>query len=283
MPFVSVIIPTFNRSELVIRAIHSVLNQSHLNFEIIIIDDGSTDDTEFLLTHFIKEIIKEEIINEEKIKYFKQNNLGVSAARNFGASIASGEWLSFLDSDDEWMPNKLQAQLAFFKKNPSLKISYTQEIWFRKGVRVNQKVSHQKFGGWIFNQCIQKCFIAPSSVMLMTKLFFELGGFDLDFIICEDYDLWLKISSLYEIGYLANPLIIKHGGHDDQLSTKYFAMDIWRLRSLSRILQIRNLSALDIESVKLAIKTKGQILLLGYQKHGNEKGVEEVLGILKLV
>jgi glycosyltransferase involved in cell wall biosynthesis len=272
MPFVSVIIPTFNRSSVVIRAINSVLNQSNKDFEIIVVDDGSTDDTEFILSPFIQ---------ADTIKYFKHHNLGVSAARNLGVSKSSGEWLSFLDSDDEWLPGKLQEQVDFLRKNTSFNIVYGQEIWIRNGKRVNQRVIHQKYGGWIFDKCVQQCFIAPSSVMLRANIFHEIGGFDQDFTICEDYDLWLKISSLYEVGYIANPIIIKHGGHDDQLSTKYVAMDMWRLRSLVRILKIRNLSDEHKEEVIETIKRKGSILMQGYQKYGNSIGFEEVEKILK--
>ncbi|MBC7540504.1 MAG: glycosyltransferase [Bacteriovorax sp.] len=272
MPFVSVIIPTFNRSSVVIRAINSVLNQSNKDFELIVVDDGSTDDTELILSPLIK---------AGTINYFKHHNLGVSAARNFGVSKSSGEWISFLDSDDEWFPGKLQEQIDFLQKNMSFNIVYGQEIWVRNGKRVNQRAVHQKYGGWIFDKCVQQCFIAPSSVMLRANIFHEMGGFDQEFTVCEDYDLWLKISSLYEIGYIANPIITKHGGHDDQLSTKYVAMDMWRLRSLVRILKIRNLSDEHMEIVSETIKRKSSILMQGYQKHGNSTGFEEVEKILK--
>lgn len=272
MPFVSVIIPTFNRSSVIIRAINSVLNQSNKDFELIVVDDGSTDETELILSPFIKAGI---------IKYFKHQNLGVSATRNFGVSQASGEWLSFLDSDDEWLPHKLQEQIDFLQKNLSFNIVYGQEIWLRNGERVNQRAIHQKYGGWIFDKCVQQCLIAPSSVIVKTNVFHEMGGFDQDFTVCEDYDLWLKISSLYEVGYISNPIIIKHGGHEDQLSTKYVAMDMWRLRSLNRILKIRNLSDEHKENVIETIKRKGSILMQGYQKHGNAKGFEEVETILQ--
>ncbi|MDD4976496.1 MAG: glycosyltransferase [Bacteriovorax sp.] len=274
MPFVSVIIPTFNRSSVIIRAINSVLNQNNKDFELIVVDDGSTDETELILSPFIE---------SGKIKYFKHHNRGVSAARNLGVAKASGEWLAFLDSDDEWLPNKLQEQIDYLHQNSTLNIIYGQEIWLRNGKRVNQRAIHQKFGGWIFEKCIQQCLIAPSSVIIKASLFHEMGGFDQEFIVCEDYDLWLKISSLYEVGYISNPIIIKHGGHDDQLSTKYVAMDMWRLRSLSRILMIRNLSAEDKENVIETIKRKGSILKQGYLKHENAKGFEEVEKILQQI
>lgn len=269
---VSVIIPSFNRSTVIARAIDSVLNQSYKNFELIIIDDGSTDSTDAVVESFIK---------NDKIKYFRQPNLGVSAARNLGASKASGDWLAFLDSDDEWHSDKLLTQVNFLKENESLKIAYTDEIWIRNGVKVNKKLIHQKFGGWIFDKCVHQCFIAPSSVILSSKLFFEMGGFDRDFKVCEDYDLWLKISSLYEVGFITLPLISKYGGHPDQLSTQFVAMDLWRLKSLARILSIRNLSEDHSQEVTEAINKKASILVKGFLKHGNSEVIKEIESILR--
>ena len=268
---VSVIIPSFNRSTVIARAIDSVLNQSYKNFELIIIDDGSTDSTDAVVESFIK---------NDKIKYFRQPNLGVSAARNLGASKASGDWLAFLDSDDEWHSDKLLTQVNFLKVNESLKIAYTDEIWIRNGVKVNKKLIHQKFGGWIFDKCVHQCFIAPASVILSSNLFFEMGGFDRDFKVCEDYDLWLKISSLYEVGFISLPLISKYGGHPDQLSTQFVAMDLWRLKSLARILSIRNLSEDHSQEVIEAINKKASILVKGFLKHGNSEAIKEIESIL---
>ena len=272
MPVVSVIIPVFNRSLVITRAINSVLHQSFKNFELIVVDDGSTDETEIILSSFI---------NSGAIHYFKQNNLGVSAARNLGASKAQGEWLAFLDSDDEWLVDKLQTQLDFFKINKNLQIAYGEELWIRNGVKVNKKIIHQKFGGWIFDKCIQQCFIAPSSVILKASLFLEMGGFDESFQVCEDYDLWLKISSLYEIGFISTPVMTKHGGHADQLSNQYKAMDLWRIRSLARLLTIRNLSPKERETVIETIQKKGTILKIGFLKYGNNSSFLEVETILK--
>ena len=272
MPFISVIIPTFNRCSVILRAINSVLNQSHKDFELIVVDDGSTDQTDLLLSSLIEAGL---------IKYFKLQNIGVSGARNFGVTKASSEWISFLDSDDEWLPNKLQDQIAFLQDEPTINMVYTEEIWIRNGVRVNPRVIHQKHGGWIFDKCIQQCFIAPSSVLLKRNLFHEMGGFDQEFQVCEDYDLWLKISSLYEVGFIAHPLIIKHGGHEDQLSTKFKAMDMWRLRSLCGILKNRELSDDHKRKIIDAIEYKGVILKKGFLKYENRKALEEVEALLQ--
>lgn len=269
---ISVVIPTYNRGPLLLRAIHSVLNQSYKNFELIVVDDGSTDETDTLLRPFL---------NNPTIKYFKQENSGVAAARNFGAKNSSGAWLAFLDSDDEWLPHKLHEQILFLKKNSHLQIVYSEEIWMRKGVRVNQKLVHKKSGGHIFNECLKQCLIAPSSVMMNRSLYQEMKGFDEEYIVCEDYDLWLRISSLYEIGFIPEPLIIKYGGHPDQLSTKFVAMDMWRLKSMHSILINQSLSDLSRNYLIDRMKEKAIILLKGYEKYENDEGIQNVKEILK--
>lgn len=258
--FISVIIPTFNRSSLILRAIDSVFKQSYANIELIVVDDGSTDDTYKLLLP---------LIDSGKIQYTKIQNSGVSAARNIGAAKAIGKFICFLDSDDEWLPHKLQEQIALLKERPDLKIVYGEELWVRNGKRVNQKSIHKKSGGWIFPACVHQCLIGPSSVMIEKDFFMQMGGFDEGFVVCEDYDLWLKISSLVEVGFIENPIVIKHGGHSDQLSTKFVAMDLWRLKSMMRILSIRELEHEHKLLVIDSMKRRGEILKLGFLKHGN--------------
>lgn len=271
MSYISIIIPTFNRASVIMRAIQSVFNQTFHDYELIVVDDGSTDDTQSLLSDLIK---------TQKIKYIKQDNAGVSAARNLGAKNSFGEWLAFLDSDDEWLPKKLEEQILFLNKNENIQVVYGQEIWMRKGKRVNQGLAHQKYGGWIFDKCVQQCFIAPTSVMLKKKLFNELNGFNEEFAVCEDYDLWLKISSQYEIGYIDNPIVVKYGGHEDQLSMKFKAMDMWRLRSLLNIYKTRSLSLENANVVIAAMNEKSIILKNGYLKYENSDGVREVESIM---
>lgn len=272
MPLISIIIPTFNRSQVLLRAINSVLNQTHKDFELIIIDDGSTDQTYDLLLA---------LINDEKIKYFKSENSGVSAARNLGVKHSVGEYITFLDSDDEWLPHKLFDQINFLKLETEHRIVFGEEIWIRNGVRVNQKKIHQKSGGSIFKECVQQCFIAPSSVLMERSLFLEMNGFNEEFLVCEDYDLWLRISSLYKIGFIPHPIITKHGGHDDQLSTKFVAMDFWRLKSMDQLLKSKKLSKEQTEVVIESMKRRGSILLQGYQKHGNIKDYELINTMLE--
>ena len=270
---ISVIIPTFNRSPLLLRAVKSVLNQSYSDFEIIIVDDGSTDNTEAVITPFIG----------PRVKYYRQINKGVAAARNYGIKQAIGNWIAFLDSDDEWLSHKLQSQINHLQENPLCRMIFSEEIWHKNGTRINQKIIHQKSGGFLFEKCIQQCFIGPSTVLMEKSLLEEMNYFDESFVVCEDYDLWLKISSKYEISFIADPLIIKHGGHSDQLSTQFIAMDKWRLRALKAILMTRNLTDYQKTAVVNFMKKKGEILIKGFEKHSNPDGAAEIRALIKEV
>jgi glycosyltransferase involved in cell wall biosynthesis len=268
---ISVIIPTFNRSAVLLRAIESVLNQTYNNFELIIVDDGSTDETELLLSPYIK---------SGQLHYYKKTNGGVASARNYGVKQSSGAWIAFLDSDDEWLPEKLSEQIKYLSQHPELSIAYTEEIWIRNSIRVNQKKSHQKIGGRIFENCLEQCLIAPSSVIMTRTLFNSFNGFDENFVVCEDYDLWLKISCFHEIGLIDKALIIKYGGHEDQLSTKFFAMDMWRIKSMLHLFKTFQLQEKDKNLLCETMKTKGAVLIKGYLKHNNPEAARLVEQIL---
>ncbi len=270
-PLISVIIPTFNRAHVLLRAVDSVLKQSYKNFELIVIDDGSTDHTDELLSSYVR---------EGKIQYLKQENKGVSSARNFGVKSSKGDWLAFLDSDDEWLKGKLQKQVDLLGERPDLRLVHGEELWIRHGKRVNQKKIHQKFGGFIYEKCLPLCLISPSAVIIERKLYEEMGGFDEEFIVCEDYDLWLKITSLYEVGFISDPIIYKYGGHEDQLSHKYFAMDLWRIKAMLRILKSRTLTKEQQAATSSEITRKARILMLGYEKHQNTQGLSDLMNLL---
>ena len=249
----SVVVPTFNRAGIINRAINSVLSQTFKADEIIIVDDGSTDSTREIITQ-----------NFPMVKYFWQKNRGVSSARNFGVKIAKGDWIAFLDSDDEWAPQKLMNQMKALSENPVLKICYTNETWIRNGVQVNQKKKHAKHGGYIFRFCLPLCLISPSSVIIHRSIFEEVGLFDETLLVCEDYDLWLRICSRWPVLYLDEPLIVKYGGHDDQLSRQYWGMDRFRIYSLEKIIgskcldMANRIAAINMLLKKLAIIIKGK-------------------------
>lgn len=222
---ISIIIPTFNRAGRLKEAIQSVIAQTYANWELIVVDDGSTDNTE--------EVIRS--VNDERIIYVKQDNRGVSAARNAGIKRAGGRLIAFLDSDDRWEPRKLEVQKEFFDSNPDAHICQTDEIWIRNGIRVNPKKKHAKPSGWIFKECLPLCCVSPSAVMVKRVVFETVGMFDESLPACEDYDLWLRASLHYEITTLPDQLTIKIGGHEDQLSRQP-CLDVYRVKSLQKLL-----------------------------------------------
>lgn len=257
MPQVSVIIPTFNRAQFISRATHSVIKQTFRDFELIIIDDGSTDNT--------KEIIE---LNKYRLRCYFQENKGVSAARNLGIQKAAGEYIAFLDSDDAWRKQKLALQMAFFDENPEFKICHTNETWYRNGEHLNQKKKHQKFSGWILEQLLPLCIVSPSSVVVHRGIFDKVGLFDEALPVCEDYDLWLRIGVHYPFLFLDKPLIIKYGGHADQLSQQYWGIDRFRIQALEKLLHNPALKSEQRPSVIQMFREKCQIVAQGAFKRG---------------
>ncbi|NQV41518.1 MAG: glycosyltransferase [Candidatus Marinimicrobia bacterium] len=221
---ISVIIPSYNRASTLERAIQSVLDQTFPAMEIIVVDDASTDGTSEILKKYSNRI---EIITNE-------SNMGVSFSRNAGIQVAQSDWIAFLDSDDQWVAAKLEHQKGFHEAHPTVLISQCDEIWIRNGVRVNPMSKHKKKGGWIFESCIPLCIVSPSAVIIHRRVFEHIGLFDVNFLACEDYDLWLRIAPHYEIGLLDEKLVTRYGGHDDQLSRKYWGMDRFRITAMEK-------------------------------------------------
>lgn len=265
---VSVIIPTHNRSRLVQEAVASVLAQKGPSLEVIVVDDGSTDDTPEVLAAF-----------GDGIRVIHQPHAGVSAARNQGARWARGRWLAFLDSDDLWLPGKLEAQMGFMVANPGLKICQTEEIWVRNGKRINPKTYHRKPSGYCFPRLLERCLVSPSAVLLCADLFHEVQGFDESLPACEDYDLWLRIGCRYPLGLLETPLVVKRGGHDDQLSATTPSLDALRIRSLEKLLLKEPLTRLQRAQALEVLRIKCRIYGEGCRKRGR---LEEARVVLEL-
>ena len=257
---VSVIIPTFNRAYCVAESIRSVLAQSEL--EIIVVNDGSTDET-------VKELASFPTIQVINLA----ENHGVSYARNKGLEQARGSLICFLDSDDLWEEGKVQAQVQWMQDHPECKAVYTDELWIRNGVRINPMNKHQKYSGDIFRQCLPLCIVSPSSVMLRKSVLDEVGGFDELMSVCEDYDLWLRIAVRYPFKFLREKLIVKRGGHEDQLSRKYWGMDRWRIYTLDKLLRGDDLNMQQREWVTEMLIKKSSILIQGFEKRGKTEEV----------
>ena len=253
---VSVIIPTYNRAAMLKEAVDSVLAQDYPNFELIVVDDGSTDSTPKILNTY-----------QDDVTVIRRNNLGVSSARNAGIRAASGQFIAFLDSDDLWLPQKLSNQVEFFNLNPEALICQTEEIWIRNSVRVNPKKRHKKVSGMIFEPSLELCLVSPSAVMMQRSLFETVGLFDESLPACEDYDLWLRISCRYPIHLIDTPLIIKRGGHVDQLS-RLPGLDKFRIQSIINIIESNLLSPVQFNAAVQALNEKCAIYAAGCRKRG---------------
>ena len=262
---IAVIIPTFDRQHFLGRAIDSVLSQTRPAHEVIVIDDGSTDGT-------VPWLKKE----YPTVKLIEQTNQGVSAARNAGIQQAQSEWIALLDSDDEWFPEKLERQVKELQKYPEILFCHTDEIWIRKGVRVNPMKKHQKFGGMIFSKCLDICRISPSSALFSRTLLDDAGWFDETLPICEDYDLWLRITAKFPVLFINDPLIIKYGGHIDQLSRLVDGIEQYRITALEKILKGPNLTKTDRSAAVQMLIKKLNIYLTGLKKRGRARQVDEI-------
>ena len=261
MAAVSVIIPTFNRAAKVVRAISSVLDQRFGDHEIIVVDDGSTDETERTVHPF-----------KGRIRYVVHRvNQGVSAARNTGIAASTAPLIAFLDSDDYWLPEKLGVQTAFFDKNPDAFICQTEETWIRNGKRVNPGKRHLKPSGNIFEPSLALCLVSPSAVMLKRALLEKVGLFDEDLPACEDYDLWLRIACRYPVYLIPQRLVVKEGGHSDQLSGRYKGMDRFRIKAMVKLLQTGSLNTLQKAALLKQLSRKCHIYGTGCLKRGRKR------------
>lgn len=264
MPEISAIITTHNRAGLLPRAVDSVRRQSLPPVEIIVVDDGSSDGT------------REWLRQQQDITTISFDEPGgISAARNAAISAARGEWLAFLDDDDQWLPKKLELQVEAVRSNPGYRLCHGDEIWIRNGRRVNPMHKHRKQGGWIYPDCLPLCVISPSAVMIRKDLFVDVGVFDVSLPACEDYDLWLRICAHEPVLYIDEALITKYGGHPDQLSRKHWGMDRFRIQSLENIIADGRLTEANRQHTVEMLVTKLRIYTRGAQKRGKHDEAQQ--------
>jgi len=260
MPCISVIIPTYNRAPVFERAVHSVLEQTRTDLEVILVDDGSDDDTRKRSATLCK---------DPRLRIFEQENKGVSAARNLGIRHARGKYIALLDSDDYWLPRKLQRQLDFMREG-GFHISQTDEMWMRRGRRVNPKYKHAKFAGWFFECSLALCLISPSCVMFTRHYWETVGPFDESLPACEDYDLWLRTGPAFPVGLLPEPLVVKTGGNPDQLSGKIIGLDLYRIYAMGHLLERDVLDSHASQLTADMLQRKALLYIQGCLKRGRE-------------
>ncbi len=264
MAAITVILPTYNRAHTLVRALDSVLLQKNIDFELIIVDDGSTDDTAALVEKYLGNIpvtVKE----NRSFAYYKQSQEGVSAARNYAVSMSNGKYVAFLDSDDEWLPGILKAQWDYLQ-NTTDRIVQTQDIWIRNGVRVNPPQHYIKQAGDLFALSLKACMITPSSMMMEKSLYTEMDGFSPAYPACEDYALWLKITAKYPVGLIPKNYMRRYGGHADQLSVAYPAQDKLRINAILELLTLDSLKPEQKILTLTALAEKLNIYQLGCAK-----------------
>jgi len=252
---VSVVIPARNREQLTLRALRSVQQQTLAPHQVIVVDDGSEDNT---LANVQAEF--------PDVQLLTQSPKGVSAARNAGIQACQGTHIAFLDSDDEWASSKLERQIHALQQMPEHKVVHSDEIWIRDGKRVNAHKKHRKYGGWIYPQCLPLCCISPSAVLIEREVFDVVGLFDEQLPVCEDYDLWLRICCRYPVLYLDQALVVKYGGHADQLSKSVWGMDRYRVIALEKSLAYNPLRPAWAALTAAMLREKIEIILLGARK-----------------
>jgi len=266
----SVIIPTYNRVSFLKEAIDSVLAQDFWRgtggpsgaFELIVIDDGSEDGTKQVVESY-----------GPRVKYEARPHRGVSAARNAGLRSARGELIAFLDSDDIWLEDKVRLQMNYFETFPETMALTTEEVWVRNGRRVNPMAKHRKYSGWVFDKFLPLCLLSLSAAMFRRSVFEELGGFDESLPACEDYDFGLRLAHRYPVILLDKPLLIKRGGHPDQLSHAFWGMDRFRVTALQKALGM-GLTSEHEALVKKEIAAKCRVLAAGFEKRGRREDAE---------
>ena len=262
---VSVIITTYNRRRFLREAALSVLEQDYKDRELIVVDDGSMDGSQ-------------DEVEGLPLTYIRKDNGGISSARNKGIAAARGEYIAFLDVDDLWKKNKLSTQTSHMAEQ-GYALSYTEEVWIRNGERLNQKLRHKKYSGWIFERCLPLCIISPSSAVIRREVFDDVGLFDESLPVCEDYDMWLRVTARYPVLFIEKPLIIKRGGHEDQLSRRYAGMDRFRIEGIVKILQDGCLnSAMRIKAVE-ELKKKCRIYANGAMRRGRAEEARYYLSL----
>lgn len=262
---VTVVIPTYNRRESLARALASVYAQTLPASQIIVVDDGSTDDT----CQWLKEAYPQ-------VDYLWQPNRGVSSARNVGIREASQPWIALLDDDDEWLPGKLESQFQRLRESPEIKICHCEEIWIRNGRRVNAGKRHAKPEGDIFVECLPLCAMSPSSILIHRDVWARVGLFDEQLPACEDYDLWLRIAARYPVALVKEPQIKKYGGHADQLSRAFWGMDRFRIRALQRLLGSGSLRADQYRAALAILTEKTRVYSAGASKRGRHEEVSQL-------
>ena len=196
-PNTSVVMPAFNAEATIAASIDSILEQTRQDFEVIVVDDGSTDRTAEIVAGF-----------GDSVRLLRQENRGPSAARNLGVAEARGEWIAFLDSDDRWHRDMLRSRMAALERDGAAGLAYTN-CWNTDGdslLPLNRGAQRTAYSGWVFTRLISENFLTTSTVLVRRALLQQVGGFDEEMRISEDYDLWLRLARITRFVFVDRPL-----------------------------------------------------------------------------
>jgi glycosyltransferase involved in cell wall biosynthesis len=265
---------------MVVEAIGSVLAQTYGDVGIVVVDDGSTDGSA---------AAAEDALAGSALpsRVLRTPARGVAAARNAGVAQLDARWIAFLDSDDLWLPRKLERQVAWLEAHPAYRIAQTDERWIDAGRHRNPRLRHRKEER-LFRRSLGCCLVSPSAVILARETFAAYGGFDEAFPVCEDYELWLRITAREPIGLVPEALVVKRGGHPDQLSRSTWGLDRWRVAALVKLLAgadpdaLTALDALDAggrAAVAAVVREKCGILAGGARRRGRAEEAERYLSL----
>lgn len=268
-PKFSVIIPTYNREDFIKKSVDSVINQSFRNFELIVVDDGSTDNTGKILNKYLDELV-----------YIYQENKGPSSARNKGLEKSQGEYIAFLDSDDRWTHDKLKETNKCITADSKIKVIHTQEKWYKNGRIHNPKKKHKKPEGYIFENCLRICSVSISTAVVKREVFDDIGNFNESLPVCEDYDFWIRVSLKYPVYLVDKVLTVKDGGRNDQLSAIYHSKDKFRASSIEKLIKNNDLDNDEYFKAFKELKRKCNIYANGCMKRDKVEEANRYLGII---
>jgi glycosyltransferase involved in cell wall biosynthesis len=263
VPNVAVVIPVRDRAAMVVEAIASVAAQSYRDFGVVVVDDGSRDGSADAAEAALAEAAL-------PARVLRQPGRGVAAARNAGAGVLDARWIAFLDSDDLWLPRKLERQMAWLGARPAYRLAQTEERWIEHGRHRNPRVWHRKEER-VFRRSVERCLVSPSAVVVRRDLWDEEGGFDESFPVCEDYELWLRLALREPVGLVPETLVVKRGGHPGQLSRSTWGLDRYRVAALAKLLATRPLAGADRAAVVATLARKAEVLASGAARRGRHE------------
>lgn len=205
-PLVSVIIPTYNRANVLGRSLNSVLNQTYQNFEILVIDDGSFDNTKTVIKQF----------SDLRINYFMhEKNMGQNVALNSGLNIANGEYIAFLDSDDEWFPLMLEKQIKKFQQDENLGVVYTWAGVVKSDGSIKPSLEFS-LSGDIYKEALFQGYVSHMITLIVKKRCFDkIGLFDIQFTNCQDDDICIRLAKEFRFGLIPEVLAVIHNECDN--------------------------------------------------------------------